>query len=95
MAVDTRNKRASVIGIALAAISVFPNPDGAIDTGAERQQTAYCYSGILAGELQENIVEGFEFTLPPNKMQFTMQAGNEFEFTLSDNKMQFTLRDQD
>ncbi len=45
MAVDTRNKRASILGLALASAIVFPNPDGTIDN-PDRQQTAYSYSGI-------------------------------------------------
>lgn len=47
MAVDTRNKRASCLGLAFAAALVLPAPDGAIDA-ADRQQTAYCYAGIAA-----------------------------------------------
>ncbi len=46
MAVDTRNKRFSLLGLALAAISVLPNPDGAIDSAGERQQYLWAYSGI-------------------------------------------------
>lgn len=45
MAVDTRNKRASILGFVLASAIVFPNPDGTID-GPDRQQIAYSYSGI-------------------------------------------------
>lgn len=48
---DTRNKRASALGIALAFRIVFPNPDGAIDTSAERQQSAYSYAGISAAAI--------------------------------------------
>ncbi len=48
MAVDTRDKRASVLGLALAALVVLPQPAGAIDQ-ADRQQVALCYRGILAG----------------------------------------------
>lgn len=45
MAVDTRNKRSSVLGIGLAAALVFPDPDGAL-AQADRQQAAYTYAGI-------------------------------------------------
>jgi len=48
MAVDTRNKRFSLLGLALVVTAVLPNPDGAIDSSAERQQYLYCYSGIDA-----------------------------------------------
>lgn len=47
MAVDTRNKRASCLGIARTPPTVFPNPDGTI-AQPDRQHTAYCYPGITA-----------------------------------------------
>jgi hypothetical protein len=47
MAVDTRQKRASAIGLGLAALLVLPAPDGTIDQ-ADRQQAASAYAGILA-----------------------------------------------
>lgn len=46
MALDSRNKRGSSIGIGL--ILLLPLADGAIDQG-DRQQTAHTYRGILAG----------------------------------------------
>ena len=45
---DTRSKRASSAGIALAFILSPPLPDGALDQG-DRQHIAVSYSGILAG----------------------------------------------
>jgi hypothetical protein len=50
MAVDTRDKRASCLGFAGPSRVVFPNPDGSIAAVADRQQVAYSYSGIAAGE---------------------------------------------
>ena len=47
MAVDTRDKRGSVLGFGLAALLVLPAP-GAIDQ-PDRQQVAYAYRGIQAG----------------------------------------------
>lgn len=47
MAVDTRDKRASVLGLGLASLLVVPSP-GTI-TQPDRQQVAYCYRGIAAG----------------------------------------------
>ena len=41
---NTRDKRASVLGLGLAALLVLPEP-GALDQG-DRQQLAYCYRGI-------------------------------------------------
>lgn len=46
MAIDTRNKRFSLLGLALASISVLPTPDSGIDTEAERVQYLWLYSGI-------------------------------------------------
>lgn len=49
MPVDTRDKRASVLGLAVATFAlVLPNPDGAALTQADRQQTAFSYAGIAA-----------------------------------------------
>lgn len=50
MALDSRNRRASALGIGLAALVVLPAPDGTI-TQADRQHVAFCYAGIEAGAL--------------------------------------------
>ena len=50
MAVDTRDRRASVLGLGLAALLVLPAP-GALDQG-DRQQLAYSYRGISAAALE-------------------------------------------
>jgi hypothetical protein len=47
---DTRNKRASALGFALAALVILPAPDGAI-AQADRQQVSFSYAGISAGAL--------------------------------------------
>lgn len=48
MAVDTKDKRASVAQeLGGLFIEILPDPDGTIDQG-DRQQTAVCYRGILA-----------------------------------------------
>ena len=49
MALDTRNKRASALGVAVATFAlVLPNPDGLTLDQGDRQQTAFVYRGILA-----------------------------------------------
>ena len=45
MAIDTRDKRGSAIGLGL--VSVLPLADGSIDQ-ADRQQVAHMYVGVLA-----------------------------------------------
>lgn len=46
---DTRDKRASVLGLAFATLAVvLPNPDGAALSQGDRQQVAFCYRGIAA-----------------------------------------------
>lgn len=52
MAVDTRNKRASALGVALAVTLTLPAPDGTVGQ-PDRQHAAYSYAGIEAAE--ENI----------------------------------------
>ena len=45
MAVDTRNKRASCLCLALPFGRVLPNPDGTVDE-EDQQQHNFLYSGI-------------------------------------------------
>lgn len=45
MALDTRNKRASAVGVTLAALVMLPAPDASIVV-ADRQQVSACYAGI-------------------------------------------------
>lgn len=47
MAVDTREKRASVIGLGRAGRVVLPVPDATVGQ-ADRAQTSWCYAGISA-----------------------------------------------
>jgi len=48
MAIDTRNKRASAIGIGLPFRAAYPAPDSTIDA-SDRLHVAFLYSGIAAG----------------------------------------------
>jgi hypothetical protein len=47
MAVDTRSKRASVLGIGLAAALTLPLVDGTVGQ-PDRQHVAFCYAGVAA-----------------------------------------------
>jgi hypothetical protein len=47
MPVDTRNKRASVLGLAQPSLLAPPLPDGSI-TAPDRLHLAYLYAGIAA-----------------------------------------------
>ena len=47
MAVDTRNKRSSVLGLALSVTLTLPLADGTVAL-ADRQHVAFCYAGIDA-----------------------------------------------
>jgi hypothetical protein len=49
MAVDTRDKRASVIGVSLPSGRLLPLRDGSVDP-EDFEQLAYTYRGIAAGE---------------------------------------------
>jgi len=46
MALDTRDKRASALGIDAIYRVVYPDPDGAAITVLDRQQTAAKYRGV-------------------------------------------------
>lgn len=47
MAIDTRSKRASVLGVAIIALTL-PLSDGSVDQ-PDRQHVAFSYAGIAAG----------------------------------------------
>lgn len=55
---NTRDKRASALGVALAFRLVLPTP-GTI-TQPDRQQVAYCYRGIAADALNTGSVADVE-----------------------------------
>jgi hypothetical protein len=57
MAVDTRNKRASCIGVGLPVPSVLPNPDSTIDSN-DRQMVTWLYAGIAADSPTFGVVFG-------------------------------------
>jgi len=48
MAIDTRDKRASCIGLDGPYRFVLPNPDAPAEDQGDRQQMAFKYRGILA-----------------------------------------------
>jgi len=48
MAIDTRDKRASAVHVALPWRGLLPLPDAAAENQGDRQQTALFYRGILA-----------------------------------------------
>jgi len=47
MAIDTRNKRASCLLLAMPFGRVFPSPDGSLATQSDRQFMARLYAGLL------------------------------------------------
>jgi hypothetical protein len=50
MAVDTRSRRASVLGLTLAFNLTLPLADSAVGT-EDRAHVAYCYPGIAAAAI--------------------------------------------
>jgi hypothetical protein len=50
MAVDTRSKRASVLGVGLAAALTLPLSDGTVNT-ADRPHVSFCYAGLAAADV--------------------------------------------
>lgn len=62
MAVDSRNKRFSMLGLALAFISVFPNPDGTL-VAADRAQYLWLYPGISLSVVAELAADEIVFDL--------------------------------
>ncbi len=56
MAVDTRDKRFSMLSMARPFVPTLPNPDGAFSTARDRAQLAWMYGGLFAGA--STFVEG-------------------------------------
>lgn len=61
MALDSRAKRASSVGIGLLWLLAPPLPDGAISQG-DRQHIAISYSGILADEADPDVLSAIALT---------------------------------
>lgn len=70
MAVDTQDKRASVLGFGLAALLILPAP-GAIDQ-PDRQQLAYSYRGLTAAPSE--VADGDIVTENGEDFTITLQA---------------------
>lgn len=56
MAIDTRGKRASCLGIGLIALRAWPNPDGDLSGRGDRQHMAGLFAGVST--VAEIIVAG-------------------------------------
>lgn len=54
MAADTRDKRASLLGLGLASLLVLPLPAGSLDLG-DRQHLAYLYRGVSTASSHEAV----------------------------------------
>lgn len=61
MAIDTRDKRFSLLGLGQAHGSpwVLPNPTGAFETAPDRAQLVYLYRGVIPGELADGGDDGY------------------------------------
>jgi hypothetical protein len=89
VAIDTRNKRASALGIALPGRAVFPNPDGSLGNQADRQHIAYGYPGILAGAFTDlyTVISNDLTTLFANYVEGLYAAGPDDLTTLVANDL--------
>lgn len=86
MAIDTRNKRSSALGVNTAWRHMLPAPDGTI-AQADRQAVALMYSGIAAANLTvplgpfdytRRYYDGYVDTrLPPPKQRLRGRVGRQ------------------
>lgn len=62
---DTRNKRASAIGVAFVAALILPAPDATVGQ-PDRQHAAYSYAGIQAitGETSPSVPTARQWRVP-------------------------------
>ena len=61
MAIDTRDRRASAIGVLKPYSFVLPNPDVLAEDQSNRQQLAFVYCGILASAFMPAFATTFTF----------------------------------
>lgn len=62
MAVDTRDKRFSILGFGRGVFGATPNPDGGFAVAADRAQISYLYAGIALSAPSEEASEGIPFS---------------------------------
>lgn len=92
MAVDTTEKKLSLLQFGKPFVVTLPVGDGTIDQG-DRQHLISLYSGILAQEVVL-AVPGLEFTAPENRMHFEAVT-NRFHFTAPVNRLHFEVPEED
>lgn len=88
MAVDTRNKRMSLIGLGSPIPTVLPNPDGAFNN-FDRAQLIWLYAG-----LNILIIGVIDLTLPTRSLAFTLPSRS-LALTLPTRSLAFTLSTRD
>lgn len=88
MAVDSRNRRASCIGIGLPFARVRPLADGSLADGADRRQLTFCYSGLATGAASTFEIAGIHLylrmrqrldlaTIMPQRLDLTLEMRDE------------------
>ena len=55
MAIDTRSRRASVLGVAIAVALTLPLADGALGT-EDRAHVAFCYPGVIGPVASADVI---------------------------------------
>ncbi len=76
---DSRNKRASALGFALAALVILPAPDATVIQG-DRQQVAFSYAGINAGVAIAAADEGdATWTVPQRNTTWALTRSTTFD----------------
>jgi hypothetical protein len=80
MAIDTEDKRRSVVGI-------LPIPDGETLTEADRKQVIWIYNGLP-------FIRPFQLTLKERSFDLTLTLGRVFNLTLPPRSFQLTLENR-
>mgnify|MGYP006969378816 FL=1 len=88
MAVDTRDKRSSVIGI---VAPLFPNPDGDLAPVADRQHIAWMYSGIQGGAVPDSTSARMFYTVTKQPI---MKVPPTIAVSVPRTKMIYTVTDE-
>jgi len=73
MAVDTRNKRFSMIGFGSTRATVFPNPDGTLNV-YDRAQYLWLYAGLDITYTAPAVPSCRIFTVPLESRVFSIES---------------------
>lgn len=88
MAVDSRNERASCIGLALPFGRIAPTADSVIGQ-QDRRQITYCYAGFIS---IPDVGTGLDYELTDQRFHFRLMS--DLQYKMDAERMHFELPEE-